>query len=131
MGKLFENLAVLNEKNDIIFDRINDQAFCSEFFGQVLSAFNALTSHIADGNLSNIEWGDELITIKKKDGLIFLGCCVSKKANEKRINEEMDTIIERFFDLYSKVLLDNFTGDRATFTNSEKRLLESIKDLID
>ena len=131
MGKLFENIAVLNKKNEIIFDRINDQVFCSEFFGQVLSAFDALTSHIADGDLSNIEWGDELITIKKENDLIFIACCASKKANEKKINEEMDTVINKFFDLYSKVLLESYKGNRQMFSNSEQRLIEAIKDLID
>ena len=130
MVKLFENIAIMNEKNEIIYDRINDQVFCSEFFGQVLCAFDALTAHIADGNLSNIEWGDELITIKKKEGLIFVACCTSKKANENRINEEMDAIIELFFDLYSKVLINDFNVDRSKFSNIEQRFFESIKNLI-
>ena len=67
-----------------MFDRINDQEFCSEFFGQVLVAFNALTKHIADGELSNIEWGDKLITIK----------------NIK--NDELDRIIP-FFSRFNKI----------------------------
>ena len=63
MGKLFENIAVLDKKNNILFERVNDQEFCSEFFGQVLFAFDGLTKDIADGELSNIEWGDKLITV--------------------------------------------------------------------
>ena len=96
----------------------------------MLTAFEALTEHIADGNISNIEWGDELITIKKKAGLIFVACCTSKKANEKKVNEEMDMIVSKFFDLYSKVLIENFGGDRSMFSNSEGRFFEYIKHLI-
>ena len=130
MGKLFENFAVLDKKNNIIFDRINDQDFCSEFFGQVLVAFNALTKHIADGELSNIEWGDKLITIKKKEDIIFLACCHGN-TKEDKVNEELDVIAKRFFDIYSKVLIEDFEGDRAIFSNSEKRFLSEIKYLID
>ncbi|MFX1389160.1 MAG: hypothetical protein ACFE9Z_03745 [Promethearchaeota archaeon] len=128
--KLFENFAVLDKKNNILFDRINDQEFCTEFFGQVLAAFNALTQHIADGELSNIEWGDKLITIKKKEEIIFLACCESNTKEEK-VNEELDIISERFFDIYPKILIEDYDGDRTIFSNSEQRFLSEIKYLID
>lgn len=130
MVKLFENLAVLDKKNDIIFERINDQVFCTEFFGQVLHAFDALTKHIADGELSNIEWGDKLITIRKENRLIFIVCCGSR-GKEKKINEELEKISKRFFEIYSKVLIEDFEGDRSIFENSEKRFLNELKHLID
>ncbi len=130
LGKLFENFAVLDKKNNILFDRINDQQFCSEFFGQVLTAFNALTRHIADGELSNIEWGDKLITIKKKEDIIFLACCDSE-TKEDKVNEELDVVSKRFCEIYPKVLIEDFEGDRNVFSNSEQRFLSEIKYLID
>jgi hypothetical protein len=130
LTKLFENFAVLDKKNNIVFDRINDQEFCAEFFGQVLVAFDALTKHIADGELSNIEWGDKLITIKKKENVIFLACCDSN-TREDKVNEELDTVSKRFFDIYSKILIEDYEGDRSIFSNSEQRFLSEIKYLID
>ena len=130
LGKLFENFAVLDKRNNILFERVNDQKFCSEFFGQVLVAFDALTKHIADGDLSNIEWGDKLITIKKNEEVIFLACCDSN-AKEGKVNEELDIISKRFFDIYPKVLIEDFEGDRSVFSNSEQRFLSEIKYLID
>lgn len=130
LGKLFENICVLDKKNNIVFERINDQMFCSEFFGQVLVAFEGLTKHISDGELSNIVWGDTLITIKKKEDLIFLGC-TDPDAKESKVNEELEVVCNRFFDIYPIVLIEDFEGDKSIFTNSEQRFLSEIKHLID
>ncbi|MFX1314213.1 MAG: hypothetical protein ACFFHD_16620 [Promethearchaeota archaeon] len=120
----------MDKKNNIVFERINDQAFCSEFFGQVLVAFDGLTNHIGEGELSNIEWGDTLITIKKKEDLIFLGC-TDPDAKESKVNEELDLICNRFLEIYPLVLIEDFDGDRSIFTNSEQRFFSEIKHLID
>ncbi len=130
LGKLFENIAVLDKKNNIVFERVNDQEFCSEFFGQVLVAFEGLTKNIADGELSNIEWGDKLITIKKKEDIIFLAC-TDPDVKENKVNEELDIVCNRFFDIYPLVLIEDFEGDRSIFSNSEQRFFSEIKHLID
>jgi len=80
--------------------------------------------------LSNIEWGDKLITIKKKEEIIFLACC-DCNAKEDKVYEELEIVSERFFDIYPKILIEDFTGDRNIFSNSEQRYLSEIKYLID
>ncbi|MFX1374283.1 MAG: hypothetical protein ACFFA0_00585 [Promethearchaeota archaeon] len=130
MGKLFENLAVLDKKNNIIYERINDQKFCSEFFGTVLVAFEGLTKHIAEGELSNIEWGEQLITIKKKEDIIFL-VCTDPDIKENKIDEELAIVCNRFFEIYPTILIEDFDGDRSIFSNSEQRFFSEIKHLID
>lgn len=130
MGKLFENIAVMDKRNNIIYERINDEEFCSEFFGNVLVAFEGLTKHISEGELSNIEWGDKLITIKKKEGVIFL-VCTDPDAKESKVNEELTIVCNRFFDIYPIVLIEDFDGDRTIFSNSEQRFFSEINYLID
>ena len=130
MGKLFENISVLDKQNNIIYERVNDQEFCSEFFGNVLVAFEGLTKHISEGELSNIEWGDKLITIKKKEDIIFL-VCTDTDVKVNKVNEELTTVCNRFFDIYPMILLEDFTGDRSIFSNSEQRFFSEIKYLID
>ena len=130
LGKLFENIAILDKKNNIVYERVNDEVFCSEFFGQVLVAFEGLTKHIANGELSNIEWGDTLITIKKKEDLIFLGC-TDPDIKESKVNEELDYICKQFFEIYPMILIKDFLGDRSIFSNSEERFYSEIKHLID
>ncbi|MFX0023239.1 MAG: hypothetical protein ACFE9S_13010 [Candidatus Hermodarchaeota archaeon] len=127
---MFKNIAVLDKKNEIVFERINDEVFCSEFFGQVLTAFESLTKHIADGELSNIEWGNTLITIKKKEDLIFLAC-TDPDVKENKVNEELDYVCNQFFEIYPIILIDGFNGDRSVFSNSEKRFNAEIQHLID
>ena len=130
LGKLFENIAVLDKQNNIIYERVNDQEFCSEFFGNVLVAFEGLTKHISDGELSNIEWGEKLITIKKKEDIIFIAC-TDPDVKVNKINEELTVVCNRFFDIYSMVLIEDFDGDRSIFSNSEQRFFSEIKYLID
>ena len=130
MGKLLENFTVLDNKKRIICEKINDQEFCSEFFSQVLGAFDALTQHISDGDLSDIIWGDKLISMKKKEDLIFLACCDADQ-KETKIREVLGDISQRFIEIYSKILIDEFDGDRSIFANSEARFLEELKKYID
>ncbi|MFX1570802.1 MAG: hypothetical protein ACFFCV_20885 [Promethearchaeota archaeon] len=71
-----------------------------------------------------------MITIKKKQEIIFLACCDSN-AKEVKVNEELDLVSKRFLDIYPKVLIEDFEGDRSVFSNSEKRFLSEIKYIID
>ncbi|MFX1345918.1 MAG: hypothetical protein ACFFBC_03535 [Promethearchaeota archaeon] len=130
LGKLFENIAVLDKNKNILYERINNQDFCSEFFGNLLVAFEGLTKHIADGELSNLEWGEKLVTFKKKEDIIFLAC-TEADVKESKVNEELDVICEGFFDIYPTVLIEDFKGDRSIFSNSEQRFFSRIKHLID
>ncbi|MFX1574716.1 MAG: hypothetical protein ACFFB0_18425 [Promethearchaeota archaeon] len=89
-----------------------------------------MTKHIGEGELSNIEWGDKLITIKKKENIIFIAC-TDPEVKENKITEELDLICNKFFDIYPIILIEDFNGDRSIFSNSEQRFFSEIKHLID
>lgn len=70
-----------------------------------------------------------MITIKKKEDIIFLACCDSD-TKEDKVNEELDVVSSRFFEIYPKILIEDFKGDRSVFSNCEQRYLSEIKYLI-
>jgi len=125
---MFDNLLVLDKNKRIIFDKINMEEFCSEEFVELLAAFDALISGLSEGELSNVEWGEHLITFKKRDDVLFVACC-APTIKQKKINEDMDRIISRFFNIYSTVLIEKFfNGDRSVFENSEERFNNFLEE---
>ncbi len=126
LPKLFDNIMVMNKAGQVIYDYITDHAYCSEFFGQMLGAFNALVEQLSDGQLSSMEWGEKNVFIEKKDELYFVACCVPT-TKEKKANQELENAVKRFFDIYSTMLLQEFNGDRNIFKNSEARYTEALK----
>ena len=129
MGKFFENFVVVTRVGRIIFDCVTEEGFCPEPFSNMIRAFNALIEELGEGKLSNIEWGDKIISIIKKQDILFVACC-QETSKEKKIYDDLEYISNRFFDIYSNVLIQEFekTGNRAIFLNSEQRFNEQVNE---
>lgn len=131
MGKCFENFVVVTKAGRIIFDSITEEGFSPEPFSDMIRAFNALIEALGEGKLSNIEWGDQMISIIKKNDILFVACC-QESSKEKKIYEDLEYLCNRFFDIYSIVLIQEFekTGNREIFLNSERRFNEQVNQFM-
>ena len=129
---MFENFLVVDESGKILFERCVDEDFDPNTFGQMLIAFNQLITQLANDKLSDLEWGDKRIFIKKKGGLLFVACS-DPDIKFKTATENLDYLTKRFFMIYSKILLDEFkeTHDRGIFSHGEKRFYETLNEFIE
>ncbi len=129
MGKTFINLWVFNEKGKILFDYVSDVNHSPERFGDMLIAFNSLIEELSNEELSSMEMSENLITINKKNDLLFAGCS-SLDIKIKKAEQDLGLVSNRFLDIYSKILIEQFKDDRSIFINSEKRFNDTIKEFV-
>lgn len=103
----------------------------NQFFTQMITTLNAIMEQLANGDLSSIEWGDKNINIIKNQDVLFVATS-DLEAKQKKVNEELKKLSNRFFDIYSMVLIEEFStaGDRNIFLNSEQRFKEAIKEVL-
>ena len=130
MGRDYDNLWVLNEKGQIIFSYIQDEDFNPEMIGEMLIAFNALIKKLNENEISCIDWDKKIIHIIKENKLIFASCTEPGLKLEK-VEEKLSYIANRFFSIYSTVLINDFDGDRSIFANCEERFTQVVENAFD
>ena len=95
-----------------------------------MSALNLLAEELETGGLSNFELKEKKYIITKKHGISFI-VNSSKKTKEKKVNEELKSIVNKFFNLYPKEMLNKWDNDISVFSDFEKHIKDSLQDTID
>ncbi|TFF96138.1 MAG: hypothetical protein EU544_01300 [Promethearchaeota archaeon] len=128
MGKVLQDIWILNDAGIVLYNRVYDERVDTQLFGALLSAINMFAEEISQGGLSNFELSDKAFTITKKEGLIFVANS-NKKIKKKRINQELKIIIDQFIKEYG-VFTGDFDGDITRFRGFEKIIEDSLDDPI-
>ena len=102
-------------------EKINPQ-----IFGGVMSALIIYAEKLTDGGISNFTLSDIRFTIIKKNHLIFVGNA-SNKIKIKKVESELEIISEKFFNTYSKEVLENWDSDIAIFTDFKNHIDDSLE----
>jgi hypothetical protein len=112
-----------------------------EMVGGFLSAIETFAQNISNENIQGFEFGENRIHYKKVNlddtNTIMIIGFASKKEEEKKSNESLEFIIEKFFEAYKKDDILCWDGDvmrfcqfqeilHKNFSDSGKRIKESI-----
>lgn len=130
MEKVIQDIWILNDYGIVLFSRVFNPKIDDQLFGGLMSALNTFAENIADGGLSNFVIKDRKYIIMKQHEIIFI-VNSSKKIKEKKVNEEMKSIANKFFNLYPKEMLDKWNGDISIFTDFKKHIKDSLQETID
>ena len=128
MAKVIQDLWVLTEAGIVVFSRVYDQKVNEQLFGAVMTALHTFALELASGGLSNFELSSIRFTILKAQNFLFVANA-SKKYKEKKIQEELKKISEKFFLKYSDVLL-NWDYEINVFNDFEKEIENKLEDPI-
>ena len=128
--KIIQDIWILNDAGIVLFSRVFDPRVDDQLFGGLMSALNTFAENISDGGLNNFEIQHKKYIIMKQHGLIFI-VNSSKKTKEKKINEELKSIVNKFFKIYPKDMFDNWDSDISVFADFEKHIQNSLEDTID
>ncbi|TKJ23646.1 MAG: hypothetical protein CEE43_03005 [Promethearchaeota archaeon Loki_b32] len=128
--KVIQDIWILNDAGAVLYHRIFNKNVDDQLIGALMSALNLLAEELERGGLSNFEIKDKKYIILKQHGLSFI-VNSSKKTKEKKIKEEMKSIVNKFFNLYPKEMLNNWDNDVSIFTDFEKHIKDSLQDTID
>lgn len=77
-----------------------------QLFGALLTALNSFAEEIAHDGLSNFELSDMRFTILKRAHFVFIANS-DKKIKPKKVLQELRTVMDIFFTVYSKETIDN------------------------
>lgn len=129
MAKLLQDIWILADSGIVLFHRVFDEKVDATLFGGLLSALNSFAEEISRGSLSNFEMGNKRFSILKKKNYLFISNA-SKKLNPKKVNQELEKMMNKFFDVYPEEVLNNWNGDTSLFNSFEKQIDESLEGMI-
>jgi hypothetical protein len=126
--KVLQDIWILNESGVVLFSRVFNPKVNEQLFGALMTALNSFASELAKGGLSSFELSSIRFTIYKDKGLIFVANS-QKKVKEKKVQEELKIIANKFFAKYSDVLA-SWDSDINIFLSFNKDIEESLEDTI-
>jgi hypothetical protein len=129
MVKVLQDLYIISEGGIVLYHRVFDEKLDEQLFGGLMSALNSFAEELTNEGLSNFELQDKRYTLIRKNEILFVASS-SKKIKAKKVIEELQLIVNHFFDLYPKEILETWEGDVAIFLDFEKEIEDSLEGTI-
>jgi len=126
--KVLQDIWILSESGVVLFSRVFNPKVNEQLFGALMTALNSFATELAKGGLSSFELSSIRFTIYKDKGLIFVANS-QKKVKEKKVQEELKIIANKFFAKYSDALA-SWDSDINIFLSFNKDIEESLEDTI-
>lgn len=125
MVKILQDIWILNESGIVVFSRVFNPKVNEQLFGALMTALNSFASELAKGGLSSFELSSIRFTIYKDKGYLFVSNS-ARKVKEKRVQEELKIIAEKFFTKYSDIL-NSWDLDLNIFSTFNEDIEESLE----
>ncbi|MFX0058616.1 MAG: hypothetical protein ACFE85_06130 [Candidatus Hodarchaeota archaeon] len=129
MVKVLQDIWILTENGIVLFHRVFNEKVDDQLFGGLMAALNSFAEELVKTGLSNFELQNKRYTIIKKNNILFIANS-SKNVKEKKVAEELNTIIARFFELYPLEILKNWDHDVSIFSDFEKEIKSSLEETV-
>ena len=120
---------IVSEAGIVVFSRVYENTLDDQLFGALLTALNSFAEEIAQDGLSNFEISNMRFTILKRAHFVFIANS-DKKIKPKKVLQELRTVMNIFFTIYSKEIIDNWDNDISIFSRFEKDIEDSLDDPI-
>ena len=128
MVKVVQDLWILTSTGIVVFKRVFNSKVNAQLFGGLMSALNSFANELASGGLTNFELSSIRFTILKKYDFLFVSNS-AKKVKEKRIQEELKDIAEKFFNKYPiDWFKTEWDGEISMFDDFEKDIESALED---
>ena len=128
MGKILRDLWILSSDGITMYSRVYNPKVNEQLFGAIMSAINKFAEKVADGGISSFELSEIKFSIIKKNEILFVANA-DLEEKDKRINQELSKISDKFFEIYSDQL-NNFAGDVSIFSDFEQHIENSLQDTV-
>ncbi len=132
MGKVVQDLWILNDSGIVLFCRVFDSKVNEQLFGALMAALSTFAKELSEGGLSSFDLSSIRFTILKSNynDIEYLFVANSaRKVKEKKVQDELSKISEGFFEKYSNVL-ENWDSDINVFSDFENVIESSLEDPI-
>ncbi len=129
MVKLIQDIWILAESGVVLFHRVFNEHLDAQLFGGLMTALNSFAEKLSKGGLTNFELNSKRFSVIKRNDLLFIANS-SKLFKTKKVLQELETIVSRFFEAYSEDVLNKFSGNIKQFNNFEKEIEDSLQETI-
>ncbi len=126
MAKVLQDIWILTEGGITVYHRVFNDKLDDQLFGGLMSALNSFAEELERGGLSNFELQDKRFTILKHKSFLFIANS-SIKVKVKKVMNELNSIVNRFFELFPEHILDNWDGDISMFSSFEQNIQDSLE----
>jgi len=119
----------------IIFDgkilacKIINFSELEDLIGMLISALTSFAEAIHEEGMTNVAFTTLQITLFKQQGIIFFGTS-SKKINQEKALKALKKVAVEFFSKFPAELLCAWNGDLNIFSEFEKQIAPSKKELM-
>ncbi len=129
MVKLIQDIWILVESGVVIFHRVFNDYLDAQLFGGLMTALNSFAEKLSKGGLTNFELNSKRFSVIKKMGFLFIANS-SKTFKTKKVVQELESIVNRFFEIYPKEFFNKFDGNIKHFNDFEKEIENSLQETI-
>lgn len=127
--KIIQDIWIISEAGAVLYHRVFDKSVDEQLIGALMSALNLLAEELEKGGLSSFEIKEKKYFITKQNQVSFI-VNSSKKIKEKKVKEELSTIVNKFSNLYPKEFFNNWDNDISIFDDFENQIKDSLQDTI-
>lgn len=129
MDKVLQDIWILTDSGTVLWSRVINRKMDEQLFGALMSAINSFAKEISNKGLTNIELTDKTFFLLKRQNLIFITNTPSD-VKEKRIQEELRWVADKFIETYSDDL-KNWDKDTSMFSGFKDIIENSLEEPID
>jgi len=129
MVKLIQDIWILAESGVVLFHRVFNEHLDAQLFGGLMTALISFAEKLSKGGLTNFELNSKRFSVIKRRDFLFIANS-SKTFKAKKVVHELDTIVNRFFEIYPEDVLFRFDGNIKQFNNFEKEIEDSLQETI-
>ena len=128
MTKILENIWILTTTGSVIFHRKFNPIIDEQLFGAVISSLITFAEKgLFEDAISSFAISDKNLYLKKKNNILFV-IDASEKKKVKKLDKELDKVIERFFELYPPAIFVNWDCNINRFAKFEEEIRDSLKE---
>lgn len=114
MVKLIQDIWILRDSGIVVFHRVFNEHLDAQLFGGLMTTLNLFAEELSSGGLSSFELSNKRFSIIKKNRYLFIANS-SKDKKVKKVHQEIEAIVEKFFNKYSEEELDDVSGNINIF----------------
>lgn len=129
MVKLIQDIWILAKSGVVLFHRVFNEHLDVQLFGGLMTALNSFAEKLSKGGLTNFELNSKRFSVIRRNDLLFIANS-SKLFKTKKVLQELETIVSRFFEAYSEDVLNKFSGNVKQFNDFEKEIEDSLQETI-
>lgn len=130
MTKIIRDIWIINEEGAVLFNHTYDEKMKPKLYAAIMSALDSFAKELNQGGLSNFQLSNKRFSVVKRNKLIFIANSDPKKIKERKALNELESIANKFFEVYDDQSLDTWDGAEDTFKNFINNIDESVEEKV-